>query len=86
MSKPDILSGSQRLYIVIRRLVMKKAEVIDYRLGKDGDPLIVVSENPLRRIDLTSYTGKPKGDIPEVFNEGGFNCIRYFGTSIVWKD
>lgn len=85
MSEPDILGGTQRLYIVARRLVINKAEILDYRLGKDGDPLIVVSENPLRKLDLTDRGGNPLREV-SVVKEGGFNCVRYYDVSVVWKD
>jgi len=86
MSKPDILGGTQRLYIVARRLLINKAEILDYRLGKDGEPLIVVSSNPLRSLDLVNHTGRQIPESEPVITEGGFNCVRYYGVSVVWKN
>ena len=86
MSKPDILAGTQLLYIVARRLILGRVEILDYRLGKDGSPLIVTRESPLLFMDYVDRSGKPTRDAEPVTTEGGFNCVRYMDVSVVWKN
>ena len=86
MSKPDILAGTQLLYIVARRLIIGGVEILDYRLGKDGKPLIVTGENPLLFLGYQDQSGKPRTDAEPISTEGGFNCVRYMDISVVWKN
>lgn len=81
----DIFAGIQRLAIASGRLVKNGAEILDYRLGKDGDPVIVVRDNPLKALSLVDHTGRLTNGQQGATVEGDYKRLRYFGVSIVWR-
>lgn len=81
----DIFAGVQRLAITAGRLVKNGSEILDYRLGKDGDPVIVVRDNPLKALSVVDHTGRLTNGQQGATTEGDYKCLRYLGVSIVWK-
>lgn len=81
----DIFAGLQRLAITAGRLVKNGAEIVDYRLGKDGDPVIVVRENPLKALSLVDHTGRLINGQQGATIEGDYKRLRYLDVSIVWR-